>query len=267
MKIKLLSVSLLLSLLLGACSVPKDVTYFQGIDALTPEQITDLSQNYTSHICQDDLLSITVTAWDPIVVTPFNPPAYAYTQQGDQPVYTSPSMFNYLVDKDGEILFPVLGKIHVEGLTKKQLSEKLQKEISQYVENPLVNVQILNYKVTLMGEVSRPGTLTIRNDRLSILDAIGQAGDLTINAERTNILVIRENGDKKEFARLDITRPDIFTSPYYYLQQNDVVYIEPNKAKKRNARYSQAQQYNITLFSSILSAVSVITTVIVAITK
>ena len=267
MNLKLLSVATLLSVLLGACSVPKNVTYFQGVDSLTTEQVNEMSQTYISHICADDLLSISVTAWDPTVVTPFNPPTFAYSQQGDEPINYSASMYSYLVDKEGNIIFPVLGTVHVAGLTKTELSDKLREEISKYVENPLVKVQIMNYKITIMGEVTRPGALTVRNDRLSILDAIGQVGDLTINAERTNLLVIRENNGKKEFGRLDITSPDIFTSPYYYLQQNDVVYVEPNDAKKRNARYSQAQQYNITVFSSILSAVSVITTVILAITR
>ena len=261
MKVKLVSVVALFVLLLGACSVPKDVVYFQGVDALTPEQVSKMNQAYTSKICPDDLLTITVTAWDPTVVTPFNPPV------GETTTVSSGQLRTYLVDQEGDINFPVLGKIHVAGLTKQQLSDKMQEMISPYVKDALVNVQIVNYKVTMMGEVSRPGAISVKNDRLSILDAIGQVGDLTINANRKNILVIRDNNGEKEFARLDITEPDIFTSPYYYLQQNDVVYVEPNNAKKRNARYSQAQQYSITVFSSILSAVSVITTVILAITK
>lgn len=267
MKVKLVSVVALFVLLLGACSVPKDVVYFQGVDALTPEQVSKMNQAYTSKICPDDLLTITVTAWDPTVVTPFNPPVYAYAIQGETSTVSSSQLRTYLVDQEGDINFPVLGKIHVAGLTKQQLSDKMQEMISPYVKDALVNVQIVNYKVTMMGEVSRPGAISVKNDRLSILDAIGQVGDLTINANRKNILVIRDNNGEKEFARLDITEPDIFTSPYYYLQQNDVVYVEPNNAKKRNARYSQAQQYSITVFSSILSAVSVITTVILAITK
>ena len=153
------------------------------------------------------------------------------------------------------------------GLTKEQLSDKLQKDISQYIQDPLVKVQIVNYKITVMGEVNRPSTISVKNDRISILDAIGQSGDLTINANRKNILLISDINGQKEFARLDLTDPGVFASPYYYLKQNDVVYVEPNSAKKRNARYSQAQQYTITVFSSVLSAISVITTVILAITK
>jgi polysaccharide export outer membrane protein len=133
------------------------------------------------------------------------------------------------------------------------------------VSDALVNVQIVNYKVTLVGEVSKPGAISVKNDRISILDAIGQAGDLTINANRTNVLVIRDNNGEKEFARMDLTKPDIFTSPFYYLRQNDVVYVEPNKAKKRNSRYSQAQSYNVTIISTVLTAVSVISTVAMSI--
>lgn len=250
-----------------SCSVPKNVTYFQGIDSLTEQQLDSMSQNYTSKICPDDRLSITVTAWDPTVVTPFNPPVFAYAAEGEEKVQVSQQLQTYLVDKEGDIIFPVLGKVHVGGLSKQEVSENLRKAISKYVADANVNVQIVNYKVTMMGEVARPGTVAVSNDRITILDALGRVGDMTINANRTNILVIRDNDGQKEYGRLDITDPAIFASPYFYLRQNDVVYVEPNDAKKRNARYSQAQQYSITVFSSILSAISVVTTVILAITK
>lgn len=143
----------------------------------------------------------------------------------------------------------------------------MRKEIDQYANGVNVNVQIVNFKITMMGEVARPGVVSIKNDRVSILDVLGSVGDLTINANRKNILIVRDQEGQKEFGRVDITDPAIFTSPYFYLHQNDVVYVEPNNAKKRNARYSAAQQYTITVFSSVLSAISVITTVILAITK
>lgn len=267
MRFKLMSVMILFAIFLGACSVPKDVVYFQGVDSLTPEQVDQMNQSYVSRICKDDLLAISVTAPDPSVTTPFNPPVFAYSQQGDQPISASQSMYTYLVDSDGNINFPVLGSIHVAGLSKQELCGKLQDDLSKYIDSPLVNVQITNFRITIMGEVNRPGTFTIKNDRISILDAFGYVGDLSITANRKNVLLIRDNDGKKEFVRMDVTDPALFTSPYYYLRQNDVIYVEPNNAKQRNARYSQAQQYSITVFSSILSAVSVITTVILAITK
>lgn len=268
MRLKVVSLSFLI-LLLASCGTPKDVAYLQGIDDLTAEQLKSMSQAYRTVITKDDILSITVTAWDPNVVTPFNPPTYAYSiiEEGVATVESSPVLYTYSVDYEGNIDFPVLGKVHVQGLTRQELSEKLKKEISGYVENPLVKVQIVNFKVTLLGEVNRPGTISLRSDRMSIFDALGSVGDLTINADRKNILVIREVNGEQIKGRLDITDPTILASPFFYLKQNDFIYVEPNDAKKKNARYSQAQQYSITVFSSILSAISVITTVILAISK
>ena len=218
MRIKLISVVILFVLLLGACSAPKDVVYLQGVDTLTPEQISQMNQTYTSRISKDDLLAISVTAPDPSVTTPFNPPVFAYAQQGDQPIAASQSMYTYLVDSDGNINFPVLGKIHVAGLSKQELC-----------------------------------------------DEFGYVGDLAITANRKNILLIRDNDGQKEFVRMDITDPSLFTSPYFYLRQNDVIYVEPNLAKQRNSRFSQSKQYNITVFSSIISAISVISSMVITI--
>jgi polysaccharide export outer membrane protein len=261
------SIFIFFILLVTACSVPKDVTYFQGVDNLTTEQLEQMSQTYSTKICPDDLLTITVTGWDPTVLTPFNPPVYSFVAEGEDKIQKSDQLQTYLVYKDGTINFPILGKVQAAGFSKQELAENLRVAIDKYVKDVNVNVQIVNFKVTLMGEVTRPGTVAIKNDRVSILDVLGLVGDLTINANRKNVLVIRDKDGKKEFGRIDMTDPAIFTSPYFYLRQNDVVYVEPNKAKKKNARYSQAQQYSITVFSSILSAISVITTVILAITK
>lgn len=269
MNVKIVPVVLCFLFLLGACSVPKNVTYFQGIDKLTPEQLEAMSQDYSTRIGADDMLTITVTGWDTKATTPFNPPTYTYSENDsdEELLVTSQNLYTYLVDKEGYIEFPLIGKVYAKGLSKKELSDKLQKEIAEYVEKPLVKVQIINFKINLVGDVNRPGQLTIKTDRISIVDAISQAGDLTINADRENILVIRDNDGQIEYGRVNLTDASVFASPYYYLKQNDVVYIEPNDAKKRNANYSQAQQYTVTVFSSILSAISVITTVIVAISK
>lgn len=252
--------------LICSCSTPKDVVYFQGIDQMAPEQLSKMSQTYTTKIANDDLLSINVTAWDPAAVTPFNPPVYAYSAQGEQPLVASQSQYTYLVDRNGEINFPVLGKIHVTGLTRQELADKMEELISKYVENPLVNVQLLNFKITVMGEISRPGSYSIKNDRVSILDAIGMAGDLPLTANRTNILIIRENSGMKEIYRMDVTDPAIFASPSFYLKQNDIVYIEPIETKQR-ARTSSDRQFTISLFSTILSSVSVIVAMVLSLTK
>jgi polysaccharide export outer membrane protein len=265
MKIKLSAFAGLIGLL-TACTTPKNILYFQGLDSLTPEEIARTEQHYTSRICPDDLLTITVTAWDPTVVTPFNPPVWAYTSQGGT-VASAMQPYAYLVDTEGNINFPVLGKVHAAGLSKQELTNYLQEKISQYVKDALVDVQIINYRITVIGEINRPGALSVRNDRISILDAIGQLGDLTINANRTNILVIRDNDGVKEFGRIDLTDPSIFASPYYYLKQNDLVYIEPNKAKQKNSRYSQDEAFTMSIVSTCITAVNVIATIILAATR
>lgn len=257
--------AILLALLMAACSVPKDVVILQGIDNLTPEQKSMMNQTYSTRICSDDLLSITVTSPDPSVVTPFNPPVFAYANEGEQPVSGSQALYTYLVDSDGNINFPILGKIQVAGLTKQALREEMQNRLTQYVQDPLVNVQITNFRITILGEVGRPGTFTIKNDRVSIIDAFGYVGDMPITANKKNILLIRDNDGKKEFARMDMTDPMIFASPYFYLQQNDVLYVEPNQAKQRNANFSQGKQYNVTVFTSIISAISVISSMVITI--
>ena len=173
-----------------------------------------------------------------------------------------------MIDKEGNIEFPVLGKIHAEGLTKEELATKLQTMISEYVkDSPLVKVQLLNFKVTMMGEFNRPGSYTIKSDRVSILDVIGMAGDLPLTANRKNILVIRENDGTKEIHRLDMTSPDIFSSPCFYLKQNDVVYAEPIKTKQKAARTSSDRSFFMSLATSIISSVSSIVAIVISLSN
>ena len=251
---------------MSACKTPKDVTYFQGIDNLTQEQLEEMSQSYKIKVESNDLLSINVTAWDPSAVTPFNPPVFAYATnpEGEQPIMSSQNLYTYLVDPDGNINFPVLGTVHVAGLTRQEIAAKLEDMISKYVDNPLVNVQLLNFKITMMGDVAKPGAYTIRNDRVSIIEAIGLAGDLQLTANRKNILVIRDNNGTKETCRLDVTDPAIFASPYFYLKQNDIVYVEPIKIKQRS-RTSSDRSFTLSLFTSVISAISIVTSMVTTI--
>ena len=255
------------ALLIVSCKTPKDVVYFQGIDLLTNEQLVNMSQTYSATICEDDLLTITVTAEDPAAVAHFNLPTFAYATQGETGVYATQQLQTYLVDKSGQINFPVLGIIKAAGLSKHELSTYLQNEISRHTTAPMVNIQIVNFKVSVLGEVARPGVINVRNDRITILDAVAQSGDLTINGDRKNILIVRDNNGTPEFGRIDLTDPALFASPFFYLKQNDGVYVEPNDAKKRNANYSSAQQYSLTIISTIMTGVSVLGTLLLAITR
>jgi len=254
-------------LLFISCKTPLDVAYLQGVDALSKEQMAAMSQMYSAMICEDDLLTITVTAEDPRVVVSFNPPTFAFTSQGETGLNSQQQLQTYLVDKEGKITFPVLGRIQAAGLSKHELSMYLKEEIGKYAKDAMVNIQIVNYKISVIGEVGRPGSLNVRNDRISILDAIAQSGDLTINGNRKNILIVRDNNGTPDIGRIDLTDPAVFTSPFYYLKQNDVIYVEPNNAKKRNANYSSAQQYTLTIVSTIMTGVSIIATIILAISR
>ena len=211
--------------LLGACASPKDVVYLQDVKI---NSRVKAALQYRTVIHVDDLLSIVVSCDDIETALPFNTMiglGQNNTRTGNDQLY------GYLVDTDGTIDFPVLGKIKVEGLSRTELAAKLKKELSNYLKNPIVTIQYLNFKVTVLGEVKAPGSYKVNSERVSIFDALGMAGDLQINAKRKNVLVMREDGDEKVFAQLDLTSENIIHSPFFYLQQNDVVYVEPNKAR------------------------------------
>lgn len=248
---------ILCSCLLASCKT-NNVSYFQ--DMVNEVNVLDkVENNYEVTITNDDLLSISVSSIDPNAISIFNLPVTSYLQPGVSEVSATPVLQSYLVDSNGYIDYPVLGRIKVCGLTRFELSEYLKKEISRYAKDPIVTVNIMNFKISVLGEVARPRTISITNERMSILDAIGMAGDLTINGNRERVLLIRDNNGKKEYHVFNLTSSEIFKSPYFYLKQNDIIYVEPNKAKRSNARYSQSAQFNISLASTLVSAFSVIT--------
>jgi hypothetical protein len=164
----------------------------------------------------------------------------------------------YLVDKNGEIDFPVLGKIKVEGISRNDLAELLKEKLSVYLKNPIVTIQFQNFKVTILGEVKNPGSYKVASERVSILDALGMAGDLGINGKRKNVLVMREQGDEKIFTRVDLTSSEFIDSPFFYLQQNDVVYVEPNKGRIAGGSVSAFLPYILSSMSTIVALITLI---------
>jgi polysaccharide export outer membrane protein len=281
MYFKFLPVYCGLFVIAASCATPKDVVYFQDIDALADEQRALMNGNYSSLIAPSDILSITVTSWSPDVVTPFNPPLYSYSMGQSEKVVSNssgaqlpaPTLSNstelttYQVNSDGDIKFPVLGKVHVSGLSKQEVEEKLQAEVRQYAPDAIVHVRIENFKVSVMGDVLMPGLVPVPNERITILEALARAGDLTINGNRTNVLVIRDHNGKKEYGRIDLTRADVFTSPYYYLRQNDIVYVQPNRARQKSARSSAGESLTIMTFSAVVSALSAASTIVLTISN
>lgn len=164
----------------------------------------------------------------------------------------------YLVENDGTIIFPVLGKLHVAGLSKGQLVDTLTKQLRYHIDDPIVSVRLLNYKVTVLGEVGKPGTYTIPNERVTVLDAIGLAGDITMYGVRDSVWVIRQNDGKVEVGTLNLNSGRIFDSPYYYLQQNDLLYVEMTKRKITSS--DQTTIRNISLGLAIISTLTLILT-------
>ncbi|MDH8701714.1 polysaccharide export outer membrane protein [Dysgonomonadaceae bacterium PH5-43] len=265
MKLKLILIMSVGILLLSCKSAPKNVSYFQDYEKIT--SVDDAYFAYEPTIKANDRLRITVSSpiLDQTLVAQFNLPMTNYLSDGGN--VQSAGMQTYRVNKDGYIDFPVLGLVKLEGLTRSEATDLLKAKISTQIANPIINLQIASFKVSVLGEVNRPGPISTGDERLSILDAIGAAGDLTIYGKRENILLIRDNNGEKEFHTYDLTKSDFITSPYFYLQQNDVIYIEPNDTKKKASRFGAAENFSISLASVIFSAVSVIATVISIATK
>lgn len=254
------------TLLLASCKPVKEALYFPDLatDSDLIQQIPDSIKTYESPIAPDDMLAITVTAIDPNAVAIFNLPTQNFLMPGETMMTTTPSLQTYLVDAEGYIDYPVLGRIKVGGLKRNEIAALLKEKISKYAEDPIVSVQCTNFKISILGEVTKPGNYKIDSERVTILDALGMANDITIYGNRSNVLLIREENGVRSFHRFDLTQSDIFKSPYYYLQRNDIIVVEPNKARQGYAKYSQDKQYTVSIVSTIVSAASVIASLCIA---
>ncbi len=222
-------------MLFAACST-KDVAYFQNSDYVN---LSASRQLYDARIMPKDVLTITVSASDETAALPFNLTVATPMSVNTRSSYSQATLQSYLVDNNGMIDFPKLGKIKVGGLTKSEAETVICNGIRPYMnesENPIVTVRMINYKISVIGEVNRPGMYTVSNEKISILEALAQAGDLTIYGVRDNVKLIREDANgEKAIHVLDLNDANIINSPYYYLQQNDIVYVEPNKVKAQNS--------------------------------
>ncbi len=227
---------LLALLLLAGCTSQKDVPYFQN------SADVDLSRSqylYDARIMPKDQLTITVSCIDDQAAAPFNmtvPTPYSLSTRS---TYSQPMLQTYLVDNEGNIQFPIVGQLHVGGLTKAEAEKMIEAKIKPYMsvaEKPIVTVRIPGYQISVIGEVARPGTFNVSREKITILEALAQAGDLTIYGQRKNVQLIREDSTgMKSIHYFDLTDANIINSPYFYLQQNDVVYVTPNKVKAQNS--------------------------------
>lgn len=250
------SILLLLTLTIlfcTSCASKKNMVYFQP-DSVELNTMYELN---APTLQPGDILAISVTADDVRATLPFN---QVSPYQGSAAIQTtSPFIPTYAIDANGEIDFPKVGKIKLAGKTRTQAMDLLRSEVSKYIVDPGISMVVRNFRVTVLGEVLRPGTFTIENDRITILEALGLAGDMTIYGERGNVLVIREQDGKKQEFRLDLTKRETMNSPAYYLTQNDVVYVEPNGARIQNSKYTATTSIFVSVIGLIVTVISVVT--------
>ena len=209
-------------IVLASCASKKEVVYFQDVGSF--ETIVD-DDSFIPKFKVDDLVSIHVSTLNPEASAPFN----LYRGGGESSGFRLEQV-DYLVDQAGEIDFPVIGKIKIVGLSPEELRVLLRDKLSDYLKNPIINIRLKNFTVSILGEVNRPGTYQINGEEITIMEALGLASDMTIKGMRKNVLVIRDFDGTKVYYRIDLTTKDAIKSPVYYLTQNDVVYVEPNQS-------------------------------------
>ena len=264
MKIRKFLLVLAIPLALAGCTSYKSVPYMQN-----PEVVNSGSNSlplYDAEIMPKDLLSITVNTTDPQAAAPFNltvqtPLNAALTNINTT---TQPTLQQYLVNNKGEIDFPVIGRLQVGGLTKNQAEDLIREKLQPYLqESPIVTVRMANYKISVLGEVARPGTFTVGNEKVNILEALAMAGDMTVYGIRDNVKLIREDATgKREIITLNLNNADLVLSPYYYLRQNDILYVTPNKTKAKNSDIGSSTTLWFSATSILVSIASLIVNIV-----
>lgn len=257
------SLVILSLIMMSSCMSTKNVPYFTNMDEVDTNSSKVL---YDAKIMPKDILQIKVFSVTPGTSELFNLEKNLNTTSTSV-ASNQNSVYNYFVDNNGNIVFPVVGTIHLGGLTQNEAENLIKSKIAPYMsvsEDFLVHVRMINYKYSVLGEVRNPGTFNAQNEKVNILEAIAQAGDLTLYGMRNKIYLIREDSEgRKEFHRLNLNDANIISSPYYYLQQNDIIYVEPNKAQARSSYFSTSSS----IWMSITSALVSLSTLIIAITK
>ena len=234
-----------------SCASKADLVYFQD------ESLNNFNQpviNPEIRYQPDDMLTINVTNLDPDAVRPFNLPAVSYSLDSGSAQGIA-RMQTYLVDKNGNIVFPVLGTLAIAGLTRLEATALIKEKLDEYLTDPIVTIRLVNFNITVLGEVNNPGTFTIQDEKVSLTEALGFAGDLTIFGNRKNVLLTREVDGQKKFAIFDLTSAKVLASQNYYLAQNDVIYVEPNKSRINSSKVNANN-------GVIISAVATLATII-----
>ncbi len=246
-----------LLLFFASCSSPKRAIYFNSDKkGDTTTKVSSLTPRPDLIINEDDILAINIssvdafTQKDPVAIFNEGGVPYAISAQGST---GGQSVKGYLVGPDGNIDFPVVGRIKLAGLTPTQAKDMLSSKLKDYIKSPVVEVRIINYKINMLGEVARVGPVLAPNHKMNILEAIAAAGDIPLTGRKDNVLIIREKNGKQEFGHINLNSKDVFTSPYYYLQQNDIVYVEPNRIKRQET--NEFLRFYLPTFATILTSI------------
>ena len=248
---KLLQLSIFFALV--SCSPSRNITYLSDLKGI--EYSEEIKNKTDPQIQPDDILSITVNSLNPESNLLFNSGVLQTLGSTSNTPTASRASEGYLVDQKGAINFPVLGMVELAGLSKEQATEKMTAEIKKSVKNPIVNIRFLNFKVTVIGEVNNPSMFNVPSERLNVIEALGLAGDLTSYGKRENILIVREHNGIRSISRVNLTSKDILNSPSFYLQQNDIVYVEP--VKTRGIQSSAGFSY-LPIVSLVISTLSIL---------
>ena len=245
---------------LASCTSYKNVPYMQDVEAVN--RAVQQEAPYDARIMPKDLLTITVNTSDPQASAPFNLTTQTPLNAASSNINTTtqPTLQQYLVDNNGGIDFPVLGRLKVGGLTKNEAEELIKGKLLPYLkETPIVTVRMTNYKISVIGEVNKPGTFTVSNEKVNVLEALAMAGDMTVYGIRDNVKLIREDASgKQQIIPLNLNQADIVLSPYYYLQQNDIIYVTPNKTKAKNSDIGNSTTLWFSATSILVSIASLI---------
>ena len=260
--VSLVLVALTMILVLGSCGSTKNVAYFQNADSIS---LAASRMLYEAKIMPKDELTITVSTTDPKAAMPFNLTVSKTTGMEGQ-LSSTPTLLGYLVDNNGNIQFPVVGQLHVAGLTKNQCEELVKNKVRPYMsdkENPIVTVRMASYRVVVTGEVNAPKVVSVPQEKMSIIEALASAGDLTIYGKRENVMLIREDAQgEKHIHYLNLNDANIINSPFYYLQQNDIIYVEPNKVKAQNSSIGSSTTLWFSAVGTLISIASLIVNIL-----
>lgn len=258
----------LLAFIFSSCASTKHIAYFQNISDNIKDTSETIADTAAPTIQPDDILLITVNGANPTAASLYNQGTASYNApvllgetSTTESIYgrAADTRLGYLVNKDGIINMAGLGPLNLKGLTLIQAQDTIQERLRPFLKDPLVNIRFINYKITILGEVARPGTYTIPNQQINVLQALGLAGDMTIFGKRVNVLVIREQNGKRQYGRINMNdSQDLFNSPFYHLQQNDIVYVQPRRSRLWNT--DQATLRNVSIIATVLSALSILVT-------